>query len=132
MNERADTPAPAEVPTPTPETATISEELLIELDATLCCVAQLLDGWHNDGTAWSEWDESVRNDVSRVHRKVYDIHQAMLAKRAEPTHEFGSIAIDGSSDRCGIVILPGLKCGRSRAAPVHADHPTIVPTKEKP
>ena len=27
---------------------------------------QLLDGWHNDGTAWSEWDESVRQDVSEL------------------------------------------------------------------
>ena len=30
----------------------------------LCDVAQLLDGWHNDGTVWSEWDESVRQRVS--------------------------------------------------------------------
>jgi len=26
-------------------------------------VAQLLDGWHQDGTAWTEWDESVRNEL---------------------------------------------------------------------
>lgn len=24
-------------------------------------VNQLLEGWHADGTAWSEWDESVRD-----------------------------------------------------------------------
>jgi hypothetical protein len=29
-------------------------------------LAQLLDGWHNDGTAWSEWDESVRKRLSEV------------------------------------------------------------------
>jgi len=27
-------------------------------------VAQLLDGWHQDGTAWTEWDEAVRRRVS--------------------------------------------------------------------
>ncbi len=29
-------------------------------------VAQLLDGWHADGTSWSEWDESVRQQLSKV------------------------------------------------------------------
>jgi hypothetical protein len=26
-------------------------------------IAQLLDGWHQDGTAWTEWDTSVRNEL---------------------------------------------------------------------
>jgi hypothetical protein len=30
-------------------------------------LSQLLDGWHQDGTAWSEWDESVRSKLSEVH-----------------------------------------------------------------
>lgn len=30
----------------------------------LCDIAQILDGWHADGTAWSEWDESVRRRLS--------------------------------------------------------------------
>lgn len=29
-------------------------------------IAQLLDGWHQDGTAWSTWDESVRKRLSKV------------------------------------------------------------------
>lgn len=33
----------------------------------LCNVALLLDGWHGDGTAWSEWDESIRADCPRAH-----------------------------------------------------------------
>lgn len=36
----------------------------------LCDVGQLLDGWHNDGTAWSEWDESVRKRVADEMRLV--------------------------------------------------------------
>lgn len=28
--------------------------------------AQLLDGWHQDGTAWSEWDESVRQHLTQL------------------------------------------------------------------
>ncbi len=33
-------------------------------------VAQLLDGWHNDGTAWSSWDESVRKRLSEWHNEL--------------------------------------------------------------
>ncbi len=36
----------------------------------LCDVAQLLDGWHNDGTAWTEWDESVRRRVSDMQKRL--------------------------------------------------------------
>lgn len=36
-------------------------------------VAQLLDGWHNDGTAWSEWDEQVRKRVSQLQTRLYDV-----------------------------------------------------------
>lgn len=28
--------------------------------------AQLLDGWHADGTVWSAWDESVRQQLIRL------------------------------------------------------------------
>lgn len=42
-----------------------------EVDRVLIDVSQLLDGWHCDGTAWSEWDETVRKRVSELHRKVY-------------------------------------------------------------
>jgi hypothetical protein len=41
-----------------------------ELRQLLCDVAQLLDGWHNDGTAWSEWDESVRKRVLEMQLKL--------------------------------------------------------------
>ena len=33
-------------------------------------VSQLLDGWHQDGTAWSVYDESVRAEVSAVHQRL--------------------------------------------------------------
>ena len=36
---------------------------------TLTNICQILDGWHNDGTAWSEWDEQVRKEVSDLLRK---------------------------------------------------------------
>jgi len=35
-----------------------------ELRDLLVDVAQLLDGWHQDGTAWTEWDENVRRRVA--------------------------------------------------------------------
>lgn len=40
------------------------------LSGLLCDVAQLLDGWHNDGTAWTEWDESVRQRVSEMQMRL--------------------------------------------------------------
>ena len=35
-------------------------------------LSQLLDGWHQDGTAWGEWDESVRRELGEVHRRTAD------------------------------------------------------------
>jgi len=29
-------------------------------------IAQIFDGWHQDGTAWTEWDESVRREMSAM------------------------------------------------------------------
>lgn len=40
------------------------------LASLLCDVAQLLDGWHSDGTAWSPWDESVRQRVSDAQQRL--------------------------------------------------------------
>ncbi|MDE2099648.1 MAG: hypothetical protein KGL39_20515 [Patescibacteria group bacterium] len=33
-------------------------------------IAQLLDGWHADGTYWSEWDELVRNRLMDVQQQL--------------------------------------------------------------
>jgi hypothetical protein len=41
-----------------------------EQEALLCDVAQIFDGWHSDGTAWSAWDESVRRRVSDALSKL--------------------------------------------------------------
>lgn len=41
-----------------------------------CC--QLLDGWHQDGTAWTEWDESVRRRLS----DLGDIHKSATSAGA--------------------------------------------------
>lgn len=47
--------------------------LLKDVANVLCNVAQLIDGWNHDGV-WSEWDQSVRNDVSRI-QKILDSTQ---------------------------------------------------------
>lgn len=41
-------------------------DLAEKLNNTLPRIAQVFDGWHNDGTAWSDWDESVRKEVSEL------------------------------------------------------------------
>lgn len=45
-------------------------KLLQETIGVLCDVAQILDGWHNDGTVWSQHDESVRKRVSALQSKL--------------------------------------------------------------
>lgn len=49
--------------------------LVGESISVLTDVAQLLDGWHSDGTSWSEWDESVRQRVSTLQQKLYALKQ---------------------------------------------------------
>lgn len=39
-------------------------ESMGDLADLLTDIAQVFDGWHADGTAWSEWDESVRKRLS--------------------------------------------------------------------
>lgn len=40
------------------------------LRALLVDVAQIFDGWHQDGTAWTEHDESVRKRVSEALKSI--------------------------------------------------------------
>lgn len=32
----------------------------------------LIDGWHNDGTEWSDWDEEVRLNLSKLLKECID------------------------------------------------------------
>jgi hypothetical protein len=40
-----------------------------------CMCAQLLDGWHADGTCWSEHDESIRKDLTLLQTQLLSIRQ---------------------------------------------------------
>ena len=42
------------------------EDCPVDIVNTLTNACQVFDGWHNDGTAWSEWDESVRQDMAKL------------------------------------------------------------------
>src|SRR6476660_4905613 len=44
------------IPTP----PALEPSLRSELEDLLYDVENIFDGWHSDGTAWTEWDESVR------------------------------------------------------------------------
>lgn len=41
-----------------------------ELDQLLFEITQIFDGWHSDGTAWSEYDESVRQRIIKFRRRM--------------------------------------------------------------
>jgi hypothetical protein len=50
----------------------MTEQQISELKILLTDIAQIFDGWHADGTVWSEWDESVRRRVSEVLKSLED------------------------------------------------------------
>jgi hypothetical protein len=37
-----------------------------ELKVLLVDIAQIFDGWHADGTHWSDWDKSVRKRIAEA------------------------------------------------------------------
>jgi hypothetical protein len=41
-----------------------------EIDSLLCDVAQLIDGWKADGTAWTQWDQSIRDRVTALRSRL--------------------------------------------------------------
>ncbi len=42
-----------------------------EIDALLCDVAQIVDGWKNaDPQAWTEWDQSVRERITSIRARL--------------------------------------------------------------
>lgn len=47
------------------------EAFLKEVEGVFCDVAQLIDGWNHDG-CWSEWDQSVRDKVSKVQKLIFE------------------------------------------------------------
>jgi hypothetical protein len=50
---------------------------LSEFIETITNACQVFDGWHNDGTAWSEWDESVRQKLSKCLARLYEVRAAV-------------------------------------------------------
>jgi hypothetical protein len=56
--------------------------------ALLCDVLQLLDGWHQDGTAWTKWDESVRRRVSAVLTSVAEKTPMALVRETAKDIDF--------------------------------------------
>ncbi len=58
-----------------------------DLESLLCDIAQIFDGWHADGTAWSEWDESVRKRLGE--------YQIVAYRRKYPAPGLMSVAVTG-------------------------------------
>ena len=56
---------------------TAAEQRVASLEAALdsaarnyCDLAQLLRGWHADGTTWSQWDQQVFEQMLRIQLRV--------------------------------------------------------------
>lgn len=48
----------------------LARAVLTEIIVWFPDCAQLLDGWHADGTAWTEWDEQIRTRLADLYRKA--------------------------------------------------------------
>jgi len=53
-----------------------------EAQQVLSNIAAIFDGWHADGTAWSDWDESVRAEIPRL-----QVTLAAIEEKGESSHE---------------------------------------------
>lgn len=51
------------------------------LTQLLIDIAQIFDGWHADGTAWTEWDESVRRRITAALRPEQPEPQGGISRR---------------------------------------------------
>lgn len=67
--------SPVEEPTPDYRRALLSL-LPIVVDA-----ATLIGGWHQDGTAWSEWDESVYQRITAWNREHHAMYEELRPHR---------------------------------------------------
>lgn len=47
----------------------IEISLKSQLDSLLCEVSGIFDGWHSDGTYWTEYDESVRKRIDEFRNR---------------------------------------------------------------
>lgn len=64
--------------------AEVAEQREAQIVNVLTNVCQLLDGWHADGTVWSEWDGAVRLQVSSLLKSAIDgKHAAQLRAMAK-------------------------------------------------
>jgi hypothetical protein len=54
------------------------------LDLLLFEISQVFDGWHSDGTAWSEYDESIRKRVTEYRVKLSPFRNMNTPPSPEP------------------------------------------------
>lgn len=52
-----------------------------ELNQLLFEITKIFDGWHSDGTAWSEYDESVR-------RRIIDFREKMAFAKSRENEQY--------------------------------------------
>lgn len=51
-----------------------------QLEAVLIEVSNVFTGWHSDGTAWSQYDQSVWDKVTAIHRELFELLQRAEGK----------------------------------------------------
>lgn len=50
----------------------INLKWLKQLESALVEVSNVFQGWHSDGTAWSEYDQSVWNQINALHVELFN------------------------------------------------------------
>jgi hypothetical protein len=65
--------------------------IFADIESLLCEVAQVFDGWHQDGTAWSEYDESVRKRCAELQAKLPGYSAGSAVMSSEQVLAYGNI-----------------------------------------
>lgn len=53
-----------------PKRESVGRDFMLEAQSVLINVRQFLSGWHQDGTAWSEWDRDVEAAVGKLQMQI--------------------------------------------------------------
>ena len=50
----------------------VDVDIISRLIPALTNVCQIFDGWHQDGTVWSTFDEECRQEISKILGRIYE------------------------------------------------------------
>lgn len=78
--------------------AAISSIPTVQLDALLCEISGIFDGWHSDGTYWTEYDEGVRKRIDEFRKKYTYIKHLNMSTHEQRLKELDEMQLPTDAD----------------------------------